>query len=315
MINLGLIGYSSENGHPYSFSAIINGYNSLKLRESGWPVIADYLDKIPNSEIGIADCKITHIWTQDRSISNSISKACNVPNVCDTLDDMLGSVDAVIIARDDWECHLQIAKPFLLAGTPVFIDKPLTLDLDELRFFSRYLKSGQLMSCSGFRYAKEIADIKIDLDSYKFITSTVINDFTKYGIHMLEALVSSQESFSMPITITKANNKPDIYIFSYQNDVTYILNCIGNSSKAFQFNLYGASGNASMSIENNFAAFKSTLKAFVSMINEKKPAFDSSQTINLMLMLIAGNSLDVGQTVKFSEFFSRFEQRESIYVE
>lgn len=309
MTNLGLIGYSAENGHPYSFSAIINGYDTLKLRDSGWPIIADYLDKIPKSEIGIVDCKVTHIWTQDESISNSISRACKVPYICDTLDEMLGSVDGVIIARDDWECHLQIAKPFLLAGTPVFIDKPLTLDFDELRFFSEYLESGQLMSCSGFRYAKEIEDIEIDLDNYKFITSTVINDFTRYGIHMLEALVSSKESFSMPTTITKANTNPDIYIFTYPNDVTYTLNCIGNSSKAFQFHLYGASGNTSITIENNFAAFKSTLKRFVSMINEKKSAVDSNQTIKLMLMLIAGNSLDVGQTVRFSELLLKFEQR------
>ena len=35
---------------------------------------------------------------------------------------------------------LQMAQPFLEAGLPVFIDKPLSLDISELRAFKPYLE-------------------------------------------------------------------------------------------------------------------------------------------------------------------------------
>ena len=39
--------------------------------------------------------------------------ACNIEVACDNVTDMLGVVDAVIIARDDWPNHFDLASPFL----------------------------------------------------------------------------------------------------------------------------------------------------------------------------------------------------------
>ena len=36
MIKIGIIGTSEGNGHPYSFSAIINGYDDKNMSMSGW---------------------------------------------------------------------------------------------------------------------------------------------------------------------------------------------------------------------------------------------------------------------------------------
>ena len=41
----GIIGLSANNGHPYSFSAILNGYDKIYFRQSGWDVILNYLEK------------------------------------------------------------------------------------------------------------------------------------------------------------------------------------------------------------------------------------------------------------------------------
>ena len=50
-----------------------------------------------------------------------------------TIGNLLGKVDAVIIARDDYETHFPMSQPFLEAGLPVFVDKPLSLEISELR--------------------------------------------------------------------------------------------------------------------------------------------------------------------------------------
>ena len=45
VIHLGLIGASKGNGHPYSWSAIINGYDKKKMKHCEYKVIPNYLKK------------------------------------------------------------------------------------------------------------------------------------------------------------------------------------------------------------------------------------------------------------------------------
>ena len=44
-LRLGLIGTSKDNGHPYSWSAIINGYDKKKIKNCGYTIISNYLNK------------------------------------------------------------------------------------------------------------------------------------------------------------------------------------------------------------------------------------------------------------------------------
>ena len=48
---VGVIGYSAGNGHPFSFSAIINGYSEKDFLCSGWPIINSDLKKREAEEI------------------------------------------------------------------------------------------------------------------------------------------------------------------------------------------------------------------------------------------------------------------------
>ena len=50
VIRVGMIGLSEGNGHPFSMSAIINGYSDTGLAESGWPVIHEYVKRRHPSE-------------------------------------------------------------------------------------------------------------------------------------------------------------------------------------------------------------------------------------------------------------------------
>lgn len=75
MLKLGIIGLSEGNGHPYSFSAIFNGYNEEKMKECPYPVIYEYLSKQDKTDMCISDAKATHIWTQDKKQSMHIAEA------------------------------------------------------------------------------------------------------------------------------------------------------------------------------------------------------------------------------------------------
>ena len=132
MLKVGLIGLSEGNGHPYSWSAIINGdYNEKEMIDCGYAGIPLYLAANCDT-LGIEGAKVTHVWTQDRNISEHIAKASLIDNVVDKMEDMIGQVDAVLLARDDPENHVAMAKPFLDANVPLFIDKPLAITTEDM---------------------------------------------------------------------------------------------------------------------------------------------------------------------------------------
>ena len=134
-IKLAMIGMVQGNGHPYSWSAIINGqYDAELMADCGYPVIPQYL-AAAEDRLGISGVKVTHIWCDQRSDAEKVAQAAYIPNVVDNPQDVIGKVDAVIIPTDKgWE-HLDRARPFIEADIPVFIDKPLTDREDHLQQF------------------------------------------------------------------------------------------------------------------------------------------------------------------------------------
>ena len=112
---IGMVGWSFGNGHPYSWSGIINGTSEYN---SPYKIINSYLGK--NYKSKFKNFKITHVWTQDYWISKSIARYSGIPVICKTLREMESSVDAVIIARDDYIHNYKLTKEFLEAKVPIF---------------------------------------------------------------------------------------------------------------------------------------------------------------------------------------------------
>lgn len=286
---LGIVGVSEGNGHPFSFSAIVNGYEPAALAEAGWQVIYDYVRRRDASEFGIEGFQITHAWTQDAAVTERLCRACRIPHAVDSLDKLANEVDAVIIARDDFEQHVALALPFLEAGLPVFIDKPLTASLDELRRLKPYLESGRLMSCSAMRYARELDELKTTLDSYgdlKLVRGAVVNSWEKYGVHLLEAVwgvvhpepdwVQAQEASHTSVCI------------GCRDGLLIQIDALGRTALTFQFDIWGSTNAASYSIRDNFSMFRRMLWRFCNSVRTGKPAISADDTCTIMRVLIAG---------------------------
>lgn len=302
MIQVGIIGLSKDNGHPYSFSAIVNGYSEEYFLKSDWNVILDYLKNQDSTDFKDLNATITHAWTQDRDVTENLCKSCFIKNNCQNIDEMIAAVDAVIIARDDWETHFSLAKPFLLKGIPVFIDKPLTLDPIELEFFLPYLKNGLLMSCSGLRFATELNSLKSDGvndQKTKLISATILNDLEKYGIHMLEAIASIDKNFSTYENITRLQSSNEAFLINCSNGTPIVLNCLGDVSKTFHLSLFLKDNHHHFNFSDNFGSFKAALKHFFEMVETRIPPIDPVQTYNLMQLITKAKQLKPGQTLSF----------------
>jgi len=302
-IKLGIIGINEGNGHPFSFSAIINGFDDEGMKSSGWDVIYDYLKIRDASEFGFDNVQVTHAWTQDPEQTKKIAKASKIPNIVVDVKDMLDEVDGVLIARDDYETHYPLAKTFLEKGKFVFIDKPLSLEIEELRFFRKYLEDGKLMSCAGARYARELDEIRGNIDSFgdmKLIRGTVVNSMEKYGIHMLDGIFGVTGFQVKSVSCFDAKHT-SMMIKNTDNSLIYI-DALGKSSKTLQFDFWSDEKRFHAETNDNFSMFRRLLADFIKMIRTKKPTIDPELVINSMKVLIAANiSRKENREVKIDE--------------
>ena len=192
MYSLAVLGMVEGNGHPYSWSAIFNGYDPQKMAECPYPVIPEYLGAVPAEKLQIPDARVTHIWTDRPEDACQVAQTAFIPHVLSRPQDAIGQVDAVLITADIGSEHLSRAMPFLQAGMPVFIDKPLTDRAEDLRVFSRLVQQGvPLFSSSCMRYAKEFEHYHGGqnlLGPIKYANITTPKSWERYGIHALESI-------------------------------------------------------------------------------------------------------------------------------
>ncbi len=64
-IRLAMLGMVDGNGHPYSWSAICNGYDAGEMANCPYAGIPAYLAKEPKETLRIPGVQVTHVWTDD----------------------------------------------------------------------------------------------------------------------------------------------------------------------------------------------------------------------------------------------------------
>jgi hypothetical protein len=287
--SFGIIGVSEGNGHPFSYGSIINGYDPAGLAASGWPGIYEYVRRRHASEFGLHGWTITHAWTQDPETTKRLCAACRIPNGVSDYRDFMGKVDAVIIARDDYETHFEMAWPFLQAGLPVFVDKPLSLEVSELRAFKPYLEKGQLMSCAGMRYSRELDEPRADLAAYgrlKLIRGAIVLSWEKYAVHLLEAILAITPAHAISVQMLPAQHASAVV--RLDDGVLIEIDALGESPRTFHLELFGTQRTGAFDIFDNFSMFRRMLWQFAESIRTGQPAIPPERTLEIMRILIAG---------------------------
>src|SRR4051812_2047357 len=149
-LRLAMLGMIPGNGHPFSWSAIINGYDPVALASCPYPAIINYMSAHPVASVGVPGAKVTHLWTDNPAEAPAVSATSLIPHIVAKPEDVIGHVDAVFIATDDGFDHVGRAQPFIDTGLAVFVDKPLALTIHDLKTFIRWHKAGaRLLSSSG----------------------------------------------------------------------------------------------------------------------------------------------------------------------
>ena len=282
---------SPGNAHPYSWSAIINGqFDGDEIARAGYPAVAAYLHANRDT-LGLPAAQVTHVWAQEREVAQHIASSSGIPATVDTLADMVGQVDAVILARDDPENHKEMSRPFIEAGIPIFIDKPLAYATEDLDWFAAQHAAGKfIMSCSSMRYANEARIARQELESLgkiELVTAVGKKDWKKYGVHLLEAIFAILDD---PKAISVRHiGQPDkeIVHLRLENGPDVTLHLFNEISGTFQISLFGQHAWKLVDIRNSYSMFRDNLIEFIRSVEEGKPRLDFEKTERIMRIIIA----------------------------
>ena len=272
-LRLGLIGLSEGNGHPYSWSAICNGYDPEEMKDCGFPVIPEYLSQQDWPSARLPGVQVTHVWTQEPTLSRQIARAARIDHVVQRPEQMLGAIDAILLARDDAENHRKLAAPFIEAGLPVYVDKPVALSLaefDALHALQRF--PGQIFSCSALRYAHELRiseDERAEIGPLRFISASTPKFWDTYSVHLIDPLLAHmlpQELGTPELrSLLELRGSGTLLAVVWEHEqILVTLTAFGASVKGpLAFRLHGEYGWTEKVFTDTFSAFRASLADFV----------------------------------------------------
>lgn len=166
MINIGLV--DLDTTHPAFFASLLKGGDNLRVTavfDGGAVQTPEYVAQFPRDH--------------------------GVARVCASLDELVSSVDGAIVCSQNWDLRLERVRPFLEAGKPVFIDKPMVgslRDMDALIALAARTRV-PIMGGSTMRYADELVALREKVDGLGGAVSAFASgpgDLLNYGTHVVE---------------------------------------------------------------------------------------------------------------------------------
>ena len=162
MIRLGFIGLDSS--HPRTFAETL-----------------DRLDHDPPASVSA-------VWD-----GGDVRDDAHVEQFCREFDatrydeptEMIDDVDAVMVLTVDWDTHASLAVPFLDAGVPTFVDKPIAGTVADVTAIADAASGTPLFGGSAVPYHPAIESLPAAETGRTFF-ATGYNDPFYYGAHLVD---------------------------------------------------------------------------------------------------------------------------------
>jgi predicted dehydrogenase len=282
LIRFGLVGVNTS--HADAFSRILNGTDTASPQVDGGTIAAIW----GGDPARVAELAVTH----------RIAATVTDPG------EMLGQVDAVLVVDDTGGggSHASLARPFLEAGLPVFVDKPMTTDYaDAVDLFDLAARTGApLLSCSALRFAAELAPARAALDRLGTLSSVVSvgpGDWFYYGVHAVELLGTVAGTGATSVH-RHASDGRDVVVIEYGNGPVAVVETLRDAAYVFELHAYGEHGHHSFEVSDHAAFYANTMREVVTMAETGVSPLRPEQTLEVLAILHAGvRSAETGATV------------------
>jgi predicted dehydrogenase len=237
VIRVGLIG--TDTSHATEFTKIINAGENPEIK--ALKVVAAY----PGGSEDLPE-------SRDRVKGYAETLQKGGVEIVNSIPDLLGKVDVVMLESIDGRKHLEQAKPVFESGKLMFIDKPLAGSLAEGMAIAELAKkhNAKWFSSSALRYTPGIANARNNpkvgdvtgCDAWSpCATDPTVPDLYWYGIHGVETLFTVMGPGC--VSVSRASNEGTDFVTGVWSDGRVgTLRGIRKGARSFGATVFGTKG-------------------------------------------------------------------------
>jgi len=276
VVRVGMLGI--ENSHSAAYTRLWQGDVPPEEHVPGARVVACLFQGRTDQDA--EDEKKFLAQLQEMGVEKVVSKP----------EEMLGEVDAVAVVSRGGNEHLPLAEPFLKAGLPTFVDKPLATDLDVARKIVALARdnSAPLFSASSVRYAPEVTDYQKMRDEIGRVgTGTVWSpasrDLGFYGIHAIEAMSALWGPGAKWVSAFHSDDKHVAWV-GYDGGAVYAVQLVRYGYPGFGFTYLGEKKSGAVEIHSTYVPIA---QAMTRMFHDRQTPLDPEISLESIAILEA----------------------------
>lgn len=116
-----------------------------------------------NESDDYADIQVLGVYSDERESAEALAKKYSVP-VMNSYDEFVGKVDGVVVTARHGIKHYKFSRPYMDDCKVMFIDKPITTDVKEIKSFLSDLKEKGVRVTGGSSLVHDDAVIELKTD-------------------------------------------------------------------------------------------------------------------------------------------------------
>lgn len=250
-----------------------------------------------NIALAFPEFRVTHVWGETAEFAQKAAADGQIPNIVASPEQMLGAVDCVMVDHRDGRHHVAAVTPFVKAGVPVFVDKPISTSLAEARRFLRLRRrlGVPVTTMSSVPHQACVAGIKQRLQEIGPLRCLHLSGpgdpdspyggVFFYGIHQVDLMVELLGVEPLSVT-TQRNGKAFMGIVSYAGDVQVTLSMPGGVN-GFNVSAVGTGGLLQQAIVNDANPYRVTAGLFTRMFETGVEPFEDRRMLAPIAVLEA----------------------------
>ena len=293
MIRLGIVDF--DTSHVVEFTRRLN---RIDISEEQWVEGAEVVVGCPGESL-LSPERIPGFTKQ--------MEEYGVPLV-DEPEEMIGRIDAVLIESVEGGFHYERAAPFLEAGLPAFVDKPLTCDLAQAKELASLAQSNDvpIFSSSSLRYGLEVVEIKNKEDETGKILGAEVSSpaplhprnpgLFHYGLHGVETLYALMGPGCEAVW-SVSNDGADVVTGLWKDGRIGTMRGIREGTPGYGFTAYCEKTIVRTTINASYI-YRELLKQIVQMFQTGKPPIDISESIEIVAFIEAAAKSAVNDGAK-----------------
>ena len=257
----------------------------------------------------------THICNygfREKDEVEAFAAACGA-KVVDAIEDMVDEVDVGFVQGCNWDKHLPYAMPFINAGKPVFIDKPLVGSVADVKKVRALAEGGaRIYGSSSMRYAQEILDflampVEERGEILNVFSSVGVDEFN-YAIHAVEIVCAVAGAKAVSCRFAGKSAKIDgcyteTFVVEFENGVSGTYVTTDGIWLPFGVSIVTSKNSYSFPLDA-LAAFGTMLSNIEAAVSSRENVLATMDTVTDSTLIMLAGKLSRergGEVVKLSE--------------